>query len=207
MANRPSLTQGLRRLRSFVLQRRKDLFMVTDLTAPVPPGITDSLVVLPIGVEHRAGLEAHIRQYHSDTAQSLVMIDECFRRGFGGYVGLLDGEIVGYRWWAGHEHDHPHFDFYAFRPAGDEVYAFGLYVARPFRVRGYAVELVGKMLRQLQAQGIRRVYALIQQDNLPSIKVQSQMGAREAGRRRVVVLFNLVVWSGGRFHRHDSQWM
>ena len=181
--------------------------MLTDLAAPAPPGIADRLVVLPIGATHRAGLEAHIRRYHGETAQSLAMIDENFRRGFGGFVGLLDGEIIGYRWWAGHEHDHPHFRFYAFRPTAEEVYAFGLYIARPFRVQGHAVELVAKMISQLQALGYRRAYSFVQQDNVPSLKVQSQLGAHEVARRPVVRLFKRFVWCGGRFHRHDTLWM
>ena len=199
--------QGLKGLRPRIFQRRVDFVMVTDLPAPVPPGMTDRLLVLPITREHREGIEAHIRRYHGETAQSLAMIDENFRRGFGGFAGLLDGEIIGYRWWAGHDHDHPHFGFYGFRPAADEVYAFGLYIARPFRKHGHAVELVAKTLDQLLALGYRRIYSLVQQDNLPSLKVQSQLGARQVARRPVVRFFDRIVWCGGRLHRHDPLWM
>ena len=206
MTDRSSLPRALQRMRSFLIRRRVDIVMSTDLLVPAV-GTTDHLTVEKMGVNHRPALEAHVRRYHGQTAQSLVMVDECFRRGFGGVVGLLDGEIVGFRWWAGRDHDHPHFGYYALRPAADEVYAFGLYVARPYRAQGYAFEIVGKMARHLSAIGYRRVFCLVQQDNVASLRVQIHCGAREMARRPVVCLFDRVLWCGGRLHHHDPQWM
>ena len=129
-----------------------------------------------------------MRRHHDEWQQSMAMIDDCYRRGFGGYLGRLDGELVGYRWWSGRDHSHPHYALYGFRPEADEVYSFALHVARPFRSQGHASEILAKMRGAQLASGYRRTWSVVSLENATSQRVQIAHGAREVGRRTVIQL-------------------
>lgn len=196
----------LRRLRSHAISRRVDVVFLTDLDARDPPGRADRLELVAIGPEQRGELEAHVRRHHAEWQQSMAMIDDCYRLGFGGYLARMDGEAVGYRWWSGRDHAHPHYSLYGFRPEADEVYSFALHVAPQFRSQGYASEILAKMRRAQLALGYRRTWSVITEDNVPSIRVQTANGAREIARHTVVQLFGRYQLCRGRVRPLHPIW-
>lgn len=198
--------QALRQLRSRAIGRREDVLLITAADAPFPDAGGDRLEIVAIEPAHRAELEAHVRRHHGEWQQSVAMIEDCYRRGFGGHLGRLDGEIVGYRWWSGPDHVHPHYDLYGFRPQADEVYSFSLHVAKPFRSQGFASEIVARARRALLAQGCRAIRSVVSSENAASLRLQVALGAREVRRCTVVRLLDRYEACGGRLRRLDPVW-
>jgi hypothetical protein len=82
-------------------------YPIKDLTTLPGHASSGCLAVVPIRPEHRDALMQYIRQYHVDTADSLRMLGDCLAQGYAGNLAMLDGEIIGYRWWVTHEMRHP----------------------------------------------------------------------------------------------------
>ena len=149
----------------------------------------------------------HIRQYHGDTAKSIQMLDDCLRQGYEGRLALLNGQIIGYRWWATHKMNHPQLTMYRFALREDEIFAFGLYIARPFRAKGYAGEFLAETQKQLVDMGYRRLYNAIAFTNTPARRLNEAWGAMEFARHTVIKLFSSLIFCAGRLRRYDKLWM
>ena len=201
------LNEKLRRILAYVFQRRIDLILCKDLSTP--PGHVSSgrLKVVPIRPEHRDALVQYIRQYHVDTAGSLRMLEDCLAQGYAGSLARLDGEIIGYRWWVTHEMRHPQLTMYRLELREDEIFAFGLYIARPFRARGYAGEFLADTHQQLVSQGYRRLYNCVGLNNVPARRLNETHGSTELARHTVITLFSALVLCAGRLLRYNPLWM
>lgn len=195
------LRQFAAKLVTRLLKRRVDLLFAHDLAVRSPVAISNRLIITAIGPEHHEPLLVFVHKHHVDIAGSIMMIEQCYREHYQGYVALLDGEIVGYRWWVSHDQSHPHLALYGLALGPGDVYTFGLYIARPFRGQGFALELVEKMLRSLAAQGHRRNYSAVMRGNEPSWRLHVKLGDTEVDRFTVLTLFSRFLLCRGRLYR------
>lgn len=201
------LKDRLRRWLALVFDRRLDLVLRKDLATP--PGIASParIEVIPIRIEHRDSLIQFIHRYHVDVAKSLRMLDDCLRQGYEGRLALLNGQIIGYRWWATHIMNHPQLTMYRVTLGANEVFAFGLYIARPFRAQGFATEFLAITQRQLVDLGYRHLYNAIAADNTPARRLNETFGSREFARHTVVKLFSSLIFCAGQWLRYNPVWM
>jgi len=190
-----------------VFHRRVDLILCKDLTTPPGQPSSGCLEVVPIRSEHRNALMQHVRQYHMDTAKSIKMLDDCLRQGYEGRLALLNGQIIGYRWWVTHKMSHPQLAMHRLTLHDDEVFAFGLYIARPFRARGYAGEFLAGTQKQLMDMGYKRLYNAIDIDNTPARRLNEAYGSTEFARHVVIKLFSSLTFCAGRLWCCNKLWM
>lgn len=201
------LHELLGRWLALVFHRRVDLILCKDLVMPPGQPSSGRLEVVSIRPGHREALMQHIRQYHTDTTASIKMLDDCLRQGYEGCLALLNGQIIGYRWWATHKMNHPQLAAYRLTLREDEVFAFGLYIARPFRAKGYAGEFLAETQKQLVDMGYRRLYNAIALENTPARRLNEAWGATELARHTVIKLFSSLIFCAGRLRRYDKLWM
>jgi GNAT superfamily N-acetyltransferase len=201
------LKQKLGELLLPVLRKREDVLLCKDLT--VESGLKSSgcLQVVPVGTEHLKALVQFIQEHHGDVARSLRMLDDCFRHRYEGRIAFLDGEIIGYRWWVTHAMRHPQLTPYGLTLREDEVFAFGLYIARAFRARGYAGEFLAITQQQLRDLGYKKLYNAVGAANVPARRLYESFGSKELGLHVSRSLFSLATCCGGRWMRYDPVWM
>ncbi|MCR4347876.1 MAG: GNAT family N-acetyltransferase [Sulfuricaulis sp.] len=202
-----SLKEKLREILSFVVRKREDMLLCKDLT--VVSGLKSSgrLEVVPMHVGHLKELVEFIQEHHRETARSLRMLDDCFRNRYEGRVALLNGSIIGYRWWVTSAIPHPQLKLYGVSLLDDEVYAFGLYIARAFRAQGYAGEFLALTQKQLVDMGFKRLYNAVATSNVPSRRLYQTFGSKELGLRVSRSFFSTITFCDGRWLRYNPVWM
>lgn len=201
------LKQKLGELLSPVYGRRRDILLCKDLT--VESGLKQSgrLEVVPMGTRHLKALVQFVHEHHADVARSLRMLDDCFRHGYEGRVALLDGRIIGYRWWVTPGMHHPQLKLYGLSLREGEAYAFGLYIARAFRAQGHAGEFLAITQQQLRDLGYKKLYNAVGADNVPARRLYTSFGAEELATHVATTFFAFLTSSGGRWMRYDPVWM
>ncbi|MDH3513477.1 MAG: GNAT family N-acetyltransferase [Gammaproteobacteria bacterium] len=180
---------------------RKDRLMLLckELKAETGPGSPRRLEVVAIGPEHRDQLEQFIREHHRDVPLSLRMINTWMKNQYGGHLALLNNQVIGYRWWVTHTMYHPHLKLYGISLREGDVYAFGLHIARPFRLQGYARELLEISQELLLKHGYKRLYNVAHLSNIPARQLHQSFGAKELGERVTLTFFSLVIYSQGKW--------
>ncbi len=202
-----SLREKLGEILSFVVRKREDMLLCKDLTTDTGKPASGQLEAVPVRPEHRGVLEQFIREHHGDVARSLRMLDDCFRNRYEGRVAFLNGQVIGYRWWATHTMHHPQLTLYGVSLREGDIYAFGLYIARAFRAKGYAGELLAITQKQLVGQGYKRLFNAVATSNVPSRRLYQTFGSRELGLRVSWIFFSTIAFCGGRWRRYDPVWM
>lgn len=186
-----------------LIKWRVDVVFTKDITVPCPVAVPDRLVLTPIGPEHRQVLDDFVHKHHADVANSLAMIEECYRGHYHGFLAQLGGEVVGYRWWADHGQKHPHLALYGLTLQPGDFYSFGLYIARAFRNHGLALEVMEKMRRELAAQGHKRSYSVVKRENMPSQRLRIKFGEVKIQQLTVLTLFSCFLLCRGQLHRRN----
>lgn len=202
-----SLKTKLEEIVAPVFRRREDVLLCKELTEQTGEAPLGRLEAVPVRKEHLKDLVQFIHDHHQDVAQSLRMIDDCLRHGYEGRLALLDGKIIGYRWWVTHTMKHPQLDLYRVSLQPDEVLAFGLYIARAFRVQGYAGEFLAITQQKLLESGYKRLYNAVAVSNAPARRLYESFGSKEMKRCTSLIFFSFLVVSGGRVRRYDPVWM
>lgn len=111
-------------------------------------------------------------------------VDRRFRsnldRGLHGFVGLVDGDIVGYYWWVEGERRgcHPDFDWLGdfVRLEEGDVYASDLYFLPEYRGGGVAAEFLSKVEASLKRSGFKRVWGYVDARNRQARWLYSSRG-------------------------------
>lgn len=189
-----------------IYKKRKYLLLTKDLAGDAGPA-SSRLEVIAIGPEHWDMLEQHIRQHHRDVARSLRMVDTYLNSRFEGHMALLDGQVIGYRWWVNRRINHPQVTLYGLTLGEHDVYTFALYIARAFRGHGYAKEFLAKVEILLREQGYTRSFNSVDIDNLPARRVHDALGSKEIGFHGYTCFLSLVVYSHGKWLRYNPMWM
>lgn len=190
-----------------VFKKREDILLCKDLTVDSGLKLSKRLEVVPMHTGHLKELVEFIREHHSETARSLRMLDDCFRNRYVGRVALLNGRIIGYRWWVTSAIPHPQLKLYGVSLRDDEVYAFGLYIARAFRAQGYAGEFLAISQQQLREQGYKKLYNAVGAANVPARRLYASFGSEELGMHISKTFFSFLTFSGGRWMRYHPVWM
>jgi GNAT superfamily N-acetyltransferase len=95
-------------------------------------------------------------------------------RGYRGFIARLDGEVVGYYWWA--DRDHPHLERLGIRLVERDVYGFDFFLAEENRGDGHAVELLYAIESRLRELGYARLWGYVRSDNRPARWLYSMRG-------------------------------
>jgi GNAT superfamily N-acetyltransferase len=86
--------------------------------------------------------------------------------GFRGFVAHVDGELVGYYWWA--DREHPHLDRLGVELAHGDVYGFDFFLAEEHRGDGRATEFLYAIETALRERGYARLWGYVRGDNRPA---------------------------------------
>lgn len=202
-----SLKATLGEMLAPVFMKREDLLLCKELQ--VEPGQASSgrMEVVPVGPEHLKALVQFIHEHHGDVARSLRMLDDCLRNRYEGRVAFLNGQVIGYRWWVTRTMSHPQLALYGLSLREDEIFAFGLYIARAYRAQGYAGEFLAITQKQLIDLGYKRLYNAVGASNVPARRLYESFGSKELGLHVSLSFFSLVAFSGGRWLRYNPAWM
>ncbi len=188
-------------------RKREDLLLCKDLKAESSQASSSRLEVDPVCPEHLKALVQFVHEHHHDIARSLRMLDDCFRNRYEGRVAFLNGQVIGYRWWVTSAMNHPQLKLYGVSLREDEVFAFGLYIARAFRSHGYAGEFLAITQKQLVDMGYRRLYNAVGAENVPARRLYQAFGSKEVGAHVSLSFFSAVTFCGGRWLRYNPVWM
>ncbi len=202
-----SLKSKLGEMLAPVFRKREDVLLCKELKAEPGQTLSGRLEVVPVGPQHLKALVQFIHEHHGDVARSLRMLDECFRHRYEGRVAFRDGQVIGYRWWVTHSMSHPQLKLYHLSLREDEVFAFGLYIARAFRAHGYATEFLAITQQQLVGLGYKRLYNAVGASNVPARRLYDSFGSKELGLHVSISFFSLAACCGGRWLRYDPVWM
>jgi len=71
----------------------------------------------------------------------------------------------------------------------DSAYLFRVYTDPHYRGLGIATKAISKILSHLCERGIKRVYALIRNDNFPSLRLFRKIGFRKIGAIKFIKIF------------------
>lgn len=201
------ITEKLREILSFIARKREDMLLCKDLSTDSCQVMSGQLEAVPVRPEYRGVLEQFIREHHGDVERSLRMLDDCFRNRYEGRVAFLNGQVIGYRWWVTHNMHHPQLALYGVSLREDEIYAFGLYIARAFRAKGYAGEFLALTQKHPVELGYKRLYNAVAASNVPARRLYQSFGSRELGLRVSRSFFSTITFCGGRCLRCDPVWM
>jgi GNAT superfamily N-acetyltransferase len=190
-----------------VFRKREDVLLCKELKAEPDQASSRHLEVVPVGPQHLKALVQFIHEHHGDVERSLRMLDDCFRNRYEGRIAFLDSQVIGYRWWVTSAIPHPQLKLYRVSLRDDEVYAFGLYIARAFRAHGYATEFLAITQQQLVDLGYKRLYNAVGASNVPARRLYESFGSKELGLHVSVSFFSLAACCGGRWLRYDPVWM
>lgn len=202
-----SLKTKLGEMLAPVFSKREDVLLCKELEEASGEAPSGRLEVVPVRPEHLKALVQFIHEHHGDVARSLRMLDDCFRNRYEGRVAFLNGQVIGYRWWVTHTMSHPQLKLYHLTLRENEVFAFGLYIARAFRAQGYAGEFLAITQKQLLDLGYKRLYNAVGASNVPARRLYESFGSKELGLHVSLSFFSLVACCGGRWLRYDPVWM
>lgn len=201
------LKEKLRGLLRPVFKKRKDILLCKELATESQLKSSRRLEVVPMRPEHLKTLVQFVHEQHSDVARSLRMLDNCFGNRYEGRIAFLDRQVIGYRWWVNSAIHHPQLKLYGISLREDEVFAFGLYIARAFRAQGLAGEFLAISQEQLREQGYKRLYNAVGASNVPARRLYARFGSEELGLKISYTFFSLLTFSSGRWMRYNPVWM
>jgi len=80
------------------------------------------------------------------------------------------------------------------RVSRDSAYLYAFYTAQNYRGLGIASKTMERILRYLHKRGIRKAYALVRHDNLPSLKYTYKAGFRKIGTIEFIKIYKLKLY-------------
>lgn len=202
-----SLKATLGEMLAPVFRKREGLLLCKELKEESGQVSSGRLEVVPVGPVHLKALVQFIHEHHGDVARSLRMLDDCLRNRYEGRVAFLNGQVIGYRWWVTHSMNHPQLSLYGLSLREDEIFAFGLYIARAYRAQGYAGEFLAITQKQLIDLGYKRLYNAVGASNVPARRLYESFGSKELGLHVSLSFVSTVTTCGGRWLRYNPVWM
>ena len=196
----------LYRLQWLVYRKDVDVFYEKDLNEELKVNVPDRLTLEDV---HKVGLDtlvSFIREHHVDYKDSIKRIKYYFKHGYYGRVALLDGEIIGYRWWLDHTMNNPYLSFYKRNLEEDEVFGMDLYIAPDFRDNNSGLELAAKCLQCMREQGYTKMLTMIQRANKRSIWLFTMLGWKEIERRELSLFFSFLLYTKGMIRLQNPLW-
>lgn len=183
----------LSRLRDAVFAKRRMTILVKDLDSIVEPSRPAGLSVEDMERGHLDGLSELNRE------RGRRWVDRRFRknlaRGLHGFVGLRDGEIVGYYWWIDADGADAHPDLAWLGSAvdlqQDDVYGSDFYILPAHRKGGAANEFLFHVETALRERGFERIWGYVDFGNRQARWLYSSRGylpIRDVESRKLLFL-------------------
>src|SRR5262245_8533879 len=204
------LTKGLRvaaaRIASRIYAKHTELVILRDLGEPVDLVQRPGLWIREIGPDD-AGLVTRFNERYR-VRDSVAASKSYLKNGYKGFLVFFEGELAGYWWWVDVESEaavtHPCIERLEIDLKEGDLYGFDYFVAPPYRQHGLAVRCLSLMYRALRAKGYRRVWAFVDERNLPARWVYQAVGNRRV--RQVVSreLLSMLLFQDGRVFIRNS---
>jgi GNAT superfamily N-acetyltransferase len=174
-----------------VVVLKKDLGKITEME------FSEALRIEELDARHLPALYEFNRRRCFSKADARAAA--ALERGYSGYVGFVDDELVGYYWWVDSEIEPKHSDIEHYGLDIDlqpgEVYGFDFYLLEEHRGDGKSMEFLYKIEAALRDRGYDVLWGYVVADNKPARWLYSLRGYRAVrtvssrsllGRRRTV---------------------
>jgi len=152
--------------------------LLKELDSVKEPRKRSDLTVEPLARDHLPGLSELNRRRHRRRADRRFLAN--LERGLHGFVGLRDGETVGYYWWVEAENGEAHPDLEWLGSALDlapgDVYGSDFYILPEHREGGTANEFLFQVESSIQEQGFRRIWGYVDSGNREARWLYSSRG-------------------------------
>lgn len=173
-----ALRKAASEARRRVYSRDRVTLLLKDLDSIVTPRRPAAIVVEPLEPRHLDGLSDLNRRRGRPT------VDRRFRNyldnGLGGFVGLREGEVIGYYWWVdcAARADHPDLDWLGnfIRSQPGDVYGSDFYILPDERGGGVAGEFLYRVESSLAERGFARLWGYVEAGNREARWVYSSRG-------------------------------
>jgi GNAT superfamily N-acetyltransferase len=188
---RQTLRRAAERAISALYWKADDILLLKALADVVPPTAGRQLRVEAAQLHHIPLLEdLNRRRCHS---RREGVFAARLKAGAGAFLGFLDGELMGYLWWADArsvEDAEPRFARYGVVLGGDDVYGFDLFLAPECRGQGTASGFLARVESELHRLGYGRMWSYVDSENLPARWLLGISGHEPAGRVETRVLLS-----------------
>jgi GNAT superfamily N-acetyltransferase len=188
---RAAVAKSFEQLRESVVSEGQVTTLLKDLDSISEPRRRSSLEVVPLDADRLAGLSELNRK------RGRPGVDRRFRanleRGLEGFVGIRDGETIGYYWWVDMDQaaTHPDLewlgDWLQIEPG--DVYGSDFYVLPEDRAGGTANEFLFAVESGLRDRGFKRLWGYVDSGNRQARWLYSSRGyepIRDVTVRRVL---------------------
>ncbi len=175
---RAAIAKSFEQLRASVVSEGRLTILLKDLDSIPEPRRRSSLQVVPLERSHLDGLSELNRK------RGRPGVDRRFRdnleRGLQGFVGIREGETVGYYWWVGADRAaaHPDLewlgDWLQIEP--DDVYGSDFYLLPEHRGGGAANEFLFAVESGLRERGFKRIWGYVDSGNRQARWLYSSRG-------------------------------
>ena len=155
------------RLWCHLLMRERLIVLVKPLNEIAVPLRRGRIQVERIERRHLEGLRALNRDRGEPSAD--VRFEADIAAGYGGFVGLHEGEVIACYWWVDRNMRPPHRDFAAFDlgiELGErDVYGCDLHIQETHRAGGTAPEFLYEVESRLRGRGFERIWGYVLETN------------------------------------------
>ncbi len=168
----------LARLRSGLGSERRLIVLVKDLSDIPPAAATAEVRVEELEARHLPALAALNRRRCFRRADLRFARD--VERGYNGYVGFCNGEMIGYYWWVDRTATPLHPDLanlgLGIELGEGDVYGCDYFLLEEFRGGGVAGEFLSKIERDIASRGNHTIWGYVVSDNRPARWLYSLRG-------------------------------
>lgn len=175
---RAAVAKSFAQLRTSVASEGQVTILLKNLDSIAEPRRRSALEVVPLGAGHLPGLSELNRR------RGRPGVDRRFRdnltRGIEGFVGIREGETIGYYWWVGAEQEasHPDLDWLGdwLQMQPGDVYGSDFYVLPEHRAGGTANEFLFAVESGLRERGFSRLWGYVDSGNRQARWLYSSRG-------------------------------
>lgn len=175
---RAAVAKSFEQLRRNIASEGRVTILLKDLDSIAEPRRRSALEVVPLDASHLPGLAELNRE------RGRPGVDRRFRasleRGLEGFVGIREGETIGYYWWVGTDDaaSHPDLewlgDWLQIEPG--DVYGSDFYVLPAHRAGGTANEFLFAVESGLHRRGFKRLWGYVDAGNRQARWLYSSRG-------------------------------
>ena len=167
----------LARLREgYVRNRLEALAKDLDAGLEVPAG--SAVQVEELAPRHLPGLSELNRRRGEPEADA--SFGAALEKGYGGFVAIVGGELVGYFHWVGGDMPVAHHDVWLMGPdfelGAEEAYGSGLFVLEEHRGGGVGGDFLAGVEALLRDRGYRRFWVLVERENAGALRFYERHG-------------------------------
>jgi len=164
------LAKIVRALRSRLYCTERVVVMSKDLTTITDMTVDEAVLVEEFGEGDLEAMAEFNRRRCNTSADARAVA--ALARGYRGFVGYVNGELVGYYWWVDGEIEPRHRDIERYGLDIDlqpgEVYGYDFFLLEEHRGDGKAMEFLHKVESSLRDLGYRTLWGYVIAENKPA---------------------------------------